>query len=425
MADDKKLPSVRDHAYALRDELIEKGDIAPDASSAAAAAGLPVFSKGTATLDENTGRPITRPEAPEFTAGETIAVPEDTSAEPLAAPQAAIPQAVIPDAGAAAAEAIAEQIADAFAEHEEFELDDPDLNVKIPVRVPKQYAETAKRGYGRRAAYDRSIRYLKEAEPVLRQLIEDGRIQQVLPLLKAAIDNQAYGEYVASGFQRLQQGLPLIEQARQEIAAQAQEPAQTYDLENEDPFFAERIRPYIQGQQTLQQRLDKFEAERQAQAQQQQEEQRVNNWRAEQMQAAHQDLARSYPDQYSGDLQRDTMIWQRALKYAKDAGYVDAYGLRAGIVFAGQQVTAMEKERLTATASPTATALQAAENQHMALARQQAAAASRTVGGGAPSPAPPPAPRPVPTPRSADGKLKPAGEFLREQQAYLAGSTAG
>ncbi len=448
MADEKKLPTVREHADALIAGMVADGKILPDADAAARAAGMPTFSKGTATLDPNTGQPVApKVKTPEFTEGSAIAVPEDApvgGAPDLRTKEAIIASIAPPDAataaappaqaaGAAAAEAAAEQaLAQAADEYEEFEFEDPDLegpegHIKYPIRVPKNYLETAKRGYGRRAAYDRAIRWLKEAEPVLREMVEDGRIRQVLPLIQAAMGNQAYGDYVTQGFQRLQQGLPLIEQARQEAAAAGAAPAPTgaeFDLSQDDPYFAERVRPILARQEGLQQRLDRMEAERQQAEQRQQEDYRLNTQRAMEMHAAHQDLARAYPGQCNPSLGPNDPFWVKAIALAKEAGYVDAYGIRAGIVFGGQQAHLIEQERLAATASPSAAGLRQAEERHLELARQQAAQASRAVSAGAPTPAPPPPAPQAPSTRNPDGSLKRPGDYLRESQQYIAATRA-
>ena len=138
------------------------------------------------------------------------------------------------------------------------------------------------------------------------------------------------------------------------------------------------------------------------------------------MALAHQDLANRYPGTFTGDLQRDGALWQRAVDYARDSGYVDAYGPRAAIVFAGDQIVAMERERVNATGSTAAQSLQQQEVHLTDLARQQAAAASRSVGSGAPTQAPLPQPPSRPSTMNPDGTMKPVEQYLREQQAYMA-----
>jgi hypothetical protein len=129
------------------------------------------------------------------------------------------------------------------------------------------------------------------------------------------------------------------------------------------------------------------------------------------------------PQQYTGDLRSDKAMWDRTWQYANDSGYIQAYGIRAGIVFAARAIAEIDAERLAATASPTAAALAAAEAQHGELARQQAAAA-RAVGAGAMSHAPPPPPPVKPAPRDASGSLKPPEQYIREMQEYIAAGGA-
>ena len=475
-------PSARDHAEKLRNALVESGAIAPGSDTSALASAVPTWSKGTVALDENTGKPIgTRPESPSFTDGGIVAPseaasesgvvvpPQATETEPagrtaqeilaehnqrLEAAAAATNGHATPgsgreataptpapagaDAGSAAAEAVAQAVVDEWADAETFEFEDPDLDVKIPMRVPKQYAQSAKRGYGKMAAYDRAISYLKNAEPALRPLIESGQLNQLLPLIQTALQDPEFGDFVVKGYQRRQQGLPLIEQARQEAAVAGaapqyvqQAPGQgpLVDESQLDPFFAEQLRPVLSTVQTLQQqieadrraRAEADERQRQTVAQQQAESQRINS----EVAAAHRDLATMYPNLVRLDLGARDPYLERAINYARDAGYVARYGIAAGIVFGAQQVAALEAERQAATASPAAAALNHAENAQLTdLARQQAAAASRAVGSGAPMQVPPPAPPQRPGTMGADGKRKPADQYLREMQQYLAATGA-
>ena len=405
--------------------------VAPDADDARQAAAIPTFSTGTAAIGKD-GKPIVpakQVEAPAFTEG-SVAIPEGTETTGgapaptskeaiLAAHQARVVPEVAPpaesvagqEAGGVAAEAVAEQIADAFADMEEFEWEDPDLStddtpVKIPIRVPKQFADVVKRGYGRRGALDRALSYAKNADPVLRNLIENGQINQILPLLQRALSDQAFGEYVYQGYDRATKGLPLIEQAKIEAAASAA-PAPAADLGFEDdPFFAERVRPLTAKLESFEQRFRREDEERQQATQRQQQVQRQNEQRALEMKYAHEDLARAYPNHVRLDLGPNDPFWKKAIDQAKQAGYVDSYGARAGIVFGGQLAMQIDSERLAATGSPTADALRAAEAQHGELARREAAAAARTVGAGAAMHAAPP-PRPKkPSSWNADGTLK-------------------
>jgi len=436
---EKKLPSVREHAEALRDNLVKTGQIAPDPEAAVKAAGIPTFSAGTATLDPNTGKPVTlksaTPTTPSFTDGK-VDLPAEASVTSAPLPDASSPEPEKPvaaasaskAAGTEAAEEAAQAVADDFAEYEEIEVEDADLDLKYPIRVPKQYATSAKRGYPRRAMFDRTVNNYKTADPVLRELIESGSINQILPLIQRALNDRTYGDYVWNGFQRANQGLPLIEQAKREAASAGAPPlpdATNPALEfSNDPWLAESLKPVVSE-------LTELRTWRQQQADQQAEQQRrvaeaerARSESATQINWALEDLKRAYPAEYTGDFTRDRDRWQRTMQYAQESGYIGAYGVRAGIVFAAQQIHQMDQERLVATASPVAAALAQAEAQHMNLARQQAAASARTVGSGAPTQAPPPRPPVRPSTRNADGSMKPSDQYMREMQTYLVATRA-
>lgn len=447
MATTEKMPSVREHADAMIDKLIAERPPTVDLESARQAAAVPTFSAGTAALDRD-GKPIIKKDqakVPEFTEG-SVAIPEGSETqggapaghskeELLAAHQARIdakaPSEVIEAAPAEsvvgqeqstqAAEAVAEAIADRFAEYDEFEFDDPDLEMKIPVRVPKQYSETAKRGYGRRAALDRAIRYAKEADPTLRPLIENGQLKDILPILQFALSNKEYGEAVATMFQRAQNGLPLIEQAKLEAAAPPPQAAPVdFGLED-DPFFAERVRPLTQRLESFEQRFAREDADREQATQRQQQQAQQNAFRDRQLMEAHQDLAASFPGLFRLDLGPNDPNFRKALHQAKEANYAQrGYDLKASVFFGGQLVSQIEAERLATTGSPTADALREAEMQHGELARREARAAAQTVGKGAITAAPPKPQLPPPSSRRADGTLKKPDEYLRDQQAYMA-----
>lgn len=460
-----KLETVQQHADGIMAKVLaDRGVGIEDTEAARQAASVPAFSAGTAALDAD-GKPIVpkrQATLPEFTEGATVAVPEADGSAKIAAPEAPTSKEAIlaahqarleeatpaPPAEAAAAQATGAAVADeaaagiaadVWAKTVDFDFDDPDHEgMKIPVRVPEQFLPIAKAGYGRRSAYDRAIRYLKDADPTLRPLIEDGRLQQMLPLIKAALDDpQGFGEYVYQGYQRKTQGLPLIEAARVEAAAAAAPTvaaatalptqAEFARLEEENPFFAEQLRPFMQAQaatnqrlETLQQRLDREDAQRtEAQTRQahSQQQQRQNN---QQLSEAHRDLAAMYAGQYNPTAQINDPMFKRAFDYAREAGYHQAYGLKAGTIFGAQQIAIMEQERLEATGSPAAAALAQVEQRNGALARTEAAAASRTVGGGAPLRATPPPPPQRPTTMNVDGTMKAPAQYRDEMAVWLA-----
>jgi len=472
------MPSVREHAQKLHDAMVDRGAIAPDSSTAALAGAIPTWSKGTVALDESTGRPVgVQQELPAFTDG-GVAAPSEAAA-PDGAVQAPVASAPIPAAsaepaapsgktaeeilaehnarlaaaaaptnghaavaetpaaaaGATAADEAAQAVVDAWADAEEFEFEDQDLGTKIPMRVPKQFAQSVKRGYGKMAAYDRARSYLANADPALRPLIESGQLNQFLPLIQAALGDSEFGDFVVKGYQRRQQGLPLIEQARQEAAAAgatpqyAQQPYQAPVIDEAalaaaDPYLAEQMRPVLSTMQALQQRVDSYEQQRatevqrqqQTAAQQQAESTRINTEVAQ----AHRDLSQMFPGAVHLEQGARDPYLERAISYAREAGYVQRYGIAAGIVFGGQQIAAFEAERAQATASPAAAAMNQADNARLTeLARQEAARSSQSVGGGAPAQAPPTAPPVRPSTQGADGKRKPADQYMQEMQRYL------
>ncbi len=433
---DGNVSSVRAHAEALKDRLVADGKIQSDPQAAAMSAGLPTFSKGTATLDPNTGKPVAPPQAaPEFstekvaplegteTTGTTQPQVPATETQPQAAAPALAPQQQA--AGTAAADAAAAQVTDAFAEYEQLDLDEPDFpDVKVPVRVPKQYAQIMKRAFPRRADYDRIRQRWGEAAPILEPLLQDGRIKQVLPLLERALKDPVYGDFVWNGYERMQRGLPPIEQAIQQATQLAQTPpplpAQTQTPGGEplvDPFLDEYLRndPRFKKLETMEQRFEALERERQAEAQRQQSAQQQQQQQANQMMLAHQDLERMYPGQFSTRNGPTDAGWQKAMQFAKDYGYIGNYDLRAAIIFGAQRWLEYETDRLAATASPAAQVLEQVDAQAAELARRQAAALAAPGAGGVTQTSMPTPPPPKPSRYQADGKtLKPAEQFLSE-----------
>ncbi len=434
---EKRLPSVKDHAREIQAKMVQEGTIKADSKAAMEAAGFPVFSKGTVALDENTGEPVAQAvEQPDFGAS-GVALPEPTETtggtnEPVETrernekgqfvgqAQEAQPTAQ-EEAGTQAAEKVAETVEDAFGEFEEFEVEDPDLNIKYPVRVPKQYLTSAKRGYPRRADYDRFRQRLGDVEPVLGPLIRDGRIKQVIPLIERALADPQYGDYVWNGYQRAQAGLPLIEQAAAQAAQMAQQatpqiPGQEAFV---DPLVEGAVAPLRAQIEQMNSRFQSIEQQREAaeRATYQQQQQRETALR--EINGAHRDLVAMYPGQFNPDSGVRDPELDKAFGYAQQAGYIEHYGLRSGIIFGAQKLQEIEAERLAATASPAAAALNMNEKA-VELARRQAAQAAQAAGGGAPMQAPAPAQRVKPSRINPDGSLKPVDQLMREMGQFLA-----
>jgi hypothetical protein len=429
---------VRAHADSIIAKAVADGRLTPDGEAAKAAALTPTFSEGTRALDPNTDKPIiTAP--PAFAEGEKRALPGEPN--PAIEAPAARPAAVAPAAAESAAPAVAptqaaagaaaaEAAATAAEEYAEFNFRDPDLDIDIPIRVAKKFEETVKRGYGRRTDIDRTRSYLKNAEPELREMIEDGRMQKLLPLLRHALQNEEYGKLVTSAYQRSTQGLPLVEQAaieaaRAGAAAALATPAAPVEPAFVDPFVDPRLTTLEQRLEAQERATAEWNAARERESQTAAQRQAQTQRNIGLMQAAHQDLARAYPGVFRPELGDKDPAWTQAYQYAERSGYLNNYDLRAAIVFGGQGWRSLEAERIAATASPAATALGQMDAQLVDAATREAAAAARTVSGGAVAQAQPAAipPKPVPTyapgtaPMGPNGKpldIKPREVFMAE-----------
>lgn len=438
---EKKLPTVREHAKEIIKGLEAKA--VTDSKTAVPATGIPEFSAGTTAT-----KSVEDIQPPEF-AAKRVALPEgygtpkpgpaeggpkgdvqaaDAAPKTEEAPKPTIKPTDAPQAQEDA-EKVAEAIADRFAEYEEFEYEDPDLGEKIPLRAPKQYANSAKRGYSRRSTFDREMHYLKDLDPVFRQLALNGQLKngsEIANIVQQALNDQEYGTYVTGGFRRRQAGLPLVEQAMREAKAAVPSPAApTEEIAIDDPFIAQAVQPLMAKIAALQQRTDTWEQSQEKQRQEVAQKQQRDVWINEQWRGAHADLTAEFPDLFTGDINRDRTTLEQTRKFAEDAGYTNLYGLRGAIVLAGQRVHQIHQDRLAATASPSAMALQAAEGKHLELARREAAVSARTVGSGAPTPAAPPKPKPKPSGKNADGTPKPRhivlaelGEWITENQKF-------
>lgn len=447
MAETKeKLPSVQEHAQSIMDRVIAERGTVENAEEARMAAAVPAFSTGTAAIGKDGKAIVPKKQAtePEF-AESQVALPGVDGSEKvepegspaskeaiLAAHQERLKTAAAAKAGAVApAEPAAAEVAigteaaetaadDIWAEMDEFTFSDPDIEVDIPIRVPKKFSETAKRGYGRRSKLDKEIRFATEAAPVLRQLIEDGTLHNVIPLIQFARDNPEYGALVTQAFERAKKGLPLIEQAKIEAAAAAI-PAPVPDAASlglDNPFFTEELAPLRGELNELKTWKQQQEEQRQRQASQQAEQRAIAERNSAETKLAHEDLARAYPDHVRLDMGPNDPFFRKAVEQARLAGY-GIYGIRAGIVFGAQAAMQIDAERTAASGSPTADALRQAESKHGELARQEAAASSRKVAAGAPLRATPPPPPQPPSTMNADGTMKAPGQYRDEMLRYI------
>ncbi len=457
---------IADHARKITDKLIADGKIIPDSEAAVAAASVPSFSAGTLAQDPNTGRPIVPEEATQSPSigGETTVAPNATGAlgedaEAGAAAEAAAagaktgkgaetrerdektgqfkpaessakpetqPTARTQATGAAAAEAAAQQVLDEWADAVELEYE-ADGGQKYKVRAPAAQAENVRRGFLRRSTFDRNATWMGRARPALEPLVTSGQIDPIIPILQRALADQEFGEFVTQAYNRRLTGMPLAPTTPAAVAPTVAQPVQPAAVPggyepgpDADPFYAEAVRPYIaplQGElRETRDELAKMRQEREQTQQREAAQRQQYQQNAQAVQFAHQDLAGRYPGEWSGDLARDKAAFDMAVAYARDAGFVQAYGLRGGIVMAAERI----REDRADSASPAAALVNALDRTTLAAAAAQAGAA-RSVAGGSPTtiPAPRRAPQ-APNPLRADGTRKTAREFMVESQRYAA-----
>lgn len=424
---------VRKHALQLQNDLLDKQGKggAQSADEARAATAVPSFSKGTVAIDEHTQRPIVTGQDPGQIGGETVKVDGadlggdpnrklggEAAAEAAAGemleqtppevdpPVAAAPAPVeAPDGGAA--EPAAGAIARNWDDYEEIDYDDPEAGQTYKVYATKDQAAAVKGGYARRSIMDRHATYLGQAREVLEPLITDGRIQQVLPLLRAAMEDPEYGQFVVDAFNRRQQGLPLTPAQAAAVAAAPAVAASNDGADYEDPFLKHAIDP-------LRSELDEIKGIVKSQAQREQEanEQAQMNARAQQeinqmLATTHRDLHTHYPDAFQGKWDADKELIGKIYQYANQAGYFQTYGYTpAAFRLAYTELRAARSE----ASSPAA----AVVNQ---AAAASAAAPVRSVptgtaqGGGVTRKAPP---APV-VMRRQDGSMISAREFAEQE----------
>lgn len=456
---------VRAHANKLAEELDKtRGTHLTDSPDAASLASMvPDFSKGTVAIDEETGKPVVAREAtvapPSGEAGGSVdalaGAMEEISGQPApeaqpaarddkgrfvseAAPAgpegqpAAVAQPEAKPTGAAAAEAAAEQILtepDPWAEFDEIEYADPDTEKTYKFRTLKGQGDLAKRGFMRQADYTRKTMFLADARRDLEPLIADGRLKAIQPLLRRALDDPEFGNFVVDAYNRRLAGQALTPaQAAAADAVQAtqpQRPAQeTIPMLTppEDPFMAQAVEQYMAPfKDRIEQAVtaaEKFAAREDARDAAERLQQQQMTHRANVAYQAHQELARRFPDTFSGDINRDGTEFGRAIAYARDSGYVQSYGENPlAIVLAYED---LRNARAEAAASPAAAVIAQTE----ANARKVASANAGAVPSGAPATntakkvvPPPPATR-------VNGVPVDAKEYARQQLARIAASQA-
>ena len=443
---------IHEHLTKMLDAKIADGTIVPDATAAAHAASLPAFSAGTMAMDEQ-GRikpPAGADAAPTMGGEQTIELNPSTQldAEAGAAQEASAAGAKVaprdPDTGkfspqakpsegtpkaappAPRTEESRSESVDAAAGAILDEWDDVeyegDGGAKYTVRAKKADAENVRRGFMRRANYDRAMSYTNKYRSTLEPLIVDGRLEPIMPLMQRALQDEEFGAFVVEAYNRRIAGQPLTQQQAQVLQAVTQPQANSsvpaeaidgYGLES-DPWLAQAIGPIATQMKTMQSRMDAQDQARQTEDTRQRASYAQQQQQAQQIEAAHMDLVRRYPNEFSGDLNRDNARLQPIFKYAQEAGYVQAYGLQGAIVLAAQAIA----EERAYGGSPAAGIVQQIDRATMAAAQSQAGAA-RSVGGGAPVVTARRA-RPVARPEvnDANGKRKPPRQYAEEIQRY-------
>jgi hypothetical protein len=452
------------------DAAIAAGKIKPDEGAAVTAAAVPSFSSGTLPLDPNTGKAIipagtTAPETPAI-GGDTTVDPNATGAlgattEDDAAAQAAAAGAkaapdrdpktgqfvgedkppastkpAVSDAAAPAARTEEQRAADAGAAAQAI-LDDEwsdlsfehDDGSKYTVRAKKAEVKQVERFNRRQAMVDRATTYLNKWKPQLEPLIASGQMEPIFPLLKRALEDKEYGDFVIAAYNRRVMGQPLVPAVAPTVTAPitAAAPAVAAPAIGavaapvfEDQYLTDTVGPVLtQYEQRLaaqQARLDQWETQQRQQQEQAARQAEQNRQQAEAVRLAHMDIAQEYPTEFTGILERDDAALQPIFRYARDAGAVQKYGMRGGIVWAARR---LHDERAAYAGSPAAAMIDQLDRSLVAGAAAQAAAA-RAVGAAAPASQPVQRRAPQPPSRyQADGKtLKKARDFMAEQQQY-------
>ena len=247
---------------------------------------------------------------------------------------------------------------------------------------------------------------------------------RILPLIERAFADPEYGELVWRAYERRVAGLPAIDQPRptQAPPTQAAVAAPGAPPELDDPYLSPYLTPLQAQLQEVRQQLSTLTQSQQTAEQQRQAAQRQQALQAEQQRQAHQHLASMYPGMYRPDLAGNDPTFNRAIQFARDAGYFQQYDLKAAIIFGAQGVAAIEAERAALSGSPAAEVLQTIEARQLAEASAQAAASARAGAGGAvaaPGPALPAGPGPKPSTKRADGSLKAPDEYMSEVAAWV------
>jgi len=411
---------------------------------------LPDFSRGTEALDEETGKPIAGRAAvalPEGDAGGTTDALAEAKAEiaGTAAPKerdpasgrfvseaaadvsdAATQPVHVPPAegaptGEAAAEAAAQAILDRPADDfEEVEYEDPDLDQKFTVRVPKDSAAAVRNGYMRRADYSRKTMFLGDLRKTVEPLVGDGRLKAILPLIQRALEDPEYGNFVVDAYNRRIAGQPLTPaqaaaaQAGAAVAAAAAPagPPVAPLTEAEDPFLAEALKPYNDKLGQVTNLVEKMAREEEQRRTAETNAAREYQYRVNVGNQGYAALVQRYGDEFSGDPERDKNSFMRAINYGRASGLFEQYGeTPSSIVLAYED---LRREREAASASPAVAAVAAATEKKVAAANAAAVAT------GTPAAAPHVKKVPPPPATRVNGVAADPKEYIRQQMARQA-----
>ena len=266
---------------------------------------------------------------------------------------------------------------------------------------------------------------LANARKVLGGMIESGAFQQISPLIERANSDPEFAQFVVDAYNRRVQGLPLTQAQQQAVEAvqaaaapaQAQTPVPAL-TEEQDPFWAQQMAPYNTKLDEVT-NLVKSLAQREAEAQAAQARQVAENQRrANVAYQAHMELTRRFPDTFKGDLAHDQNEFNRAISYARDAGYLNTYGENPLAIVMGYQD--LQRAREEASASPAAAAIEQAQAKRVA----QVNAASVPTGTTKAEPVKKAPPAPPPTRVNgvaADPKAYAAAQIARLRAAQAQG----
>jgi hypothetical protein len=381
--------SVREHANELIAKLAEQKKIHldPGGDTSAIASVMPDWSKATSPIDEG-GAPVVPTEAAITELPEPQAAPtpepqarddkgrfvgeEPTQAqEPASEPVAeAKPEAAID----AIVEQAKETASDPFADYEEVEYNDPDLDKSFKVLAKKDDANAVRRGYSRQADYTRKTMALAAARRELQPLIDNGTITNILPLVNLALNDPEYGNFVVEAARRRSLGLSLTPQQEQavevaQVATAATAPPQQPIApltDSEDPFMAQYLQPVRNELKEVLGRVNTLAAQEDQRLAQERANYNENLRRANFLQQTHEALTSYYPDEFNGDMGHDRASLERAWDYSLRSGFIGRYGENPMVVVSAWNQ--FRQERAAAAASPAAEAINRAAEQRVVKA---------------------------------------------------------